>query len=72
MKIKLIIELDIPISMSNELSKEVVFDAYVNYVTTKHAADTRYWIARSQKILANYHATWRDITEKATWSFIKQ
>ena len=81
MKVELKISLELPDNCA-KLSKaqlgELLFDAYVNYVTSRHAADALKWCAKARvdcededagaKRIYEYHELWRDITSNTVWS----
>jgi hypothetical protein len=77
MKAKIIVELNLPHSMrlhADELC-QLLYDAYVNYVTVKHCEDALTWCVEgnvgkpdedpAKKQIHEYHRTWGKITGAA-------
>lgn len=68
MKIKLEIELDVPgvEAYSEPELRQLMFDAYINYVTQQHMMDAVRW-HNKDAIIAEYHSNWGEIASQATW-----
>lgn len=83
MKVKIIVELDVPDEKVKDFSKgemaQLLFDAYVNYATCSHLQDSIEWCAKaganSEDVVAKhifeYHKLWGDICSnaKATYEY---
>lgn len=79
MKLRLVIDMELPDEISDYSDAELrqlVFDAYINYNTCSHLADSVEWLARSQQSPDNaaapriykHHDTWGDISRNVKWS----
>lgn len=79
MKLRLVIDMELPDEISDYSDAELrqlVFDAYINYNTCSHLADSVEWLARSQQapddIVASqiykHHTTWGKISGNVKWS----
>ena len=85
MKIKLIIELELPdqtpevLEEYNEALGQLLFDDYINYVTINHMSDAVEWCSKGRlgsekedlaaKQIYQHHKTWGRICRDATWNF---
>ena len=68
MKIQLDIQLDVPgvEEYSEAELRQLMFDAYVNYVTVQYMSDAIRWHGKD-KTIAEYHSNWGKIARQATW-----
>jgi hypothetical protein len=82
MKIEMTIKLNLPDScaaLSCSELRQVIYEAYINYVTCEHAHDAVKWCAKAkvgtddekpvEKRIFQYHDSWRDIASTAVWDF---
>lgn len=73
MKVKVTIELDIPVLSAKESLHEIVNGAFVTYAETAHSRDAMKWVIKANqnpddlaaKQLVSYHETWQEILSKA-------
>lgn len=84
MQVELNIKLDLPDNcqdMSQAELEQLLFDTYVNFVTTRHCIDAVKWCAKAKvgteqedvvaKKIFEHHELWADLSSQATWSLKK-
>jgi hypothetical protein len=79
LKIKLVINLEFPDGCyfsNGAVLEEILSDGYVNYTAISHLKDAVKWQSnnelgskKSRNALVQYHTTWADICDNATWEY---
>lgn len=84
MDIELKIKMKLPdecLEMSDDELRDVLWEAYVKYVTVHHSIDAMKWCCKGKigtenedsgaKILMTHHNTWADISHKSEFEVVR-
>ena len=72
MKVRVLMELDIPEKSTLKIERQEIFDEFLNYAVASHLEKAAEWLEKSKNnkesteyVIYQHHKFWADILEKA-------